>query len=141
MPADPKAPPRIIDPAALKAARMTGEPCAACGGPPANVHHVIQKSAPYFGDDVIGNLLLLCGSGTSGCHGAHHGSPYLVDVPDSMFRERPLVERRDAEWVNRRIGITIQARRPDIIAYVLGKLGDHQGRFVLEKIYYLRLEN
>ena len=143
---DPKSPPRIVDREARRRARLRAEPCAACGGVPSNVHHVIQKSAPYFGDDVPGNLLLLCGSGTSGCHGAHHGNPYEVGsryeaTGVGRFVDRgPRFERRDREWVNRRIGETIKCCRPDVIEYVLAKLGDHQGRFFLEKTYYLRLE-
>jgi hypothetical protein len=141
MTADPKPERRIVDRDASRLTMLSGESCAACGGPASNCHHVVQRGAPHFGDDVIANLVLICGSGTMGCHGAHHGSPYVVEV--AVDRREPggsLRERRDAEWVNRRIGETIKARRPDVIAYVLGKLGDEPGRAFLERIYYLTLE-
>jgi hypothetical protein len=47
-------------------------PCRVCGrGGPAGIgcslHHLVPKS--QLGDDVAGNLVPLCGSGTTGCHG------------------------------------------------------------------------
>lgn len=42
--------------------------CEACGKPGAtNAHHRINQS--QGGPDTLSNLLLLCGSGTTGCHG------------------------------------------------------------------------
>lgn len=42
--------------------------CEACGKPGAtNAHHRINRS--QGGPDTLSNLLLLCGSGTMGCHG------------------------------------------------------------------------
>ena len=53
--------------------------CQACGqtGGNLNAHHLVPRS--LGGDDVLGNLALLCGSGTTGCHGAfHHGDQATV---------------------------------------------------------------
>lgn len=122
MTSDPKQGKRIVDPDALRRARARGPlECAACGGPPSNVHHVLQKSAPHFGDDVIENLLLLCGTGTMLCHGAWHGSPYTAFHLDPEGQE--VEERRNREWVAARIGRFIIEWRPDTLVYVVKKLG------------------
>lgn len=52
MTADPKTGRRIVDPTAVAAARHAEDACAACGRPPGSVHHIVQKSSPWFGDDV-----------------------------------------------------------------------------------------
>src|SRR5205814_1698810 len=57
-----------------------------------------------------------------------HGNPYVVDG-----------ERRDADWVARRIGNRIVAERPDVIEYVKAKLGDDAGAAYLERRYYVLL--
>jgi hypothetical protein len=45
-----------------------GNVCAKCGERAANnAHH--RKNRSQGGKDVLSNLLLLCGSGTTGCHG------------------------------------------------------------------------
>ena len=49
---DPKPEPRLVDRDALKRAGLLSDECASCGKPPANVHHVIPKGSPHFGDDV-----------------------------------------------------------------------------------------
>lgn len=124
--ADPKPAPRVRDVDALRLARIRSDECAACRSAPSNVHHVILRGEG--GDDVAGNLLLLCGSGTMGCHGAWHGNPYLV-------RRRGEVERRDAEWVRRRVGETIRSSRPDVVEYVRSKLGAEAGDEYLRRAY------
>jgi hypothetical protein len=121
--ADPKQGRRVVDPDALRRARARGDECAACGGPPSNVHHVIQRGAPHFGDDVIENLLLLCGTGTSGCHGAWHGSPYVHYYQPWGKGAEPVAERRDKPWVAVRIGNFIERWSPDTAIYVVEKLG------------------
>lgn len=51
--------------------RSSGDPdiglCELCGKPANNAHH--RKNRSQGGRDVLSNLLLLCGSGTTGCHG------------------------------------------------------------------------
>lgn len=46
-------------------------PCRGCGkeyGPGDSFHHLVPKS--LRGDDVASNIIVLCGDGTRGCHGA-----------------------------------------------------------------------
>ena len=48
--------------------------CARCGHSLANnAHH--RKNKSQGGQDVLSNLVLLCGSGTTGCHGWVTGHP------------------------------------------------------------------
>lgn len=48
--------------------------CEICGvGGATNAHHRRNKS--QGGPDVLSNLMLLCGSGTTGCHGKVTGYP------------------------------------------------------------------
>lgn len=69
--ADPKPEPRVKSPEALREAReaFRGHPCVACGDGRVGVslHHVVPRS--QGGDDVVENLVPLCGDGTRGCHG------------------------------------------------------------------------
>jgi hypothetical protein len=130
---DPKEGKRIVDPDALRRARARGDECAACGRPGANAHHVLQRGAPHFGDDVVENLLLLCGSGTMLCHGAWHGSPYVHVYRGSHVRE----ERRDRVWVAARVGAFILRQRPDTILYVIEKLRLTAALIFLEAEYLI----
>jgi hypothetical protein len=131
---DPKPAARIVDRAALRRAKLANPSCAACGGGGANGHHVLPKGAGAgAGDDVAENIVGLCGSGTTGCHGAWHGSPYVVQVGNWVLD----VERRDREWVARRVGRYLLAHRHDTIRYVLAKLGTVAGAAYLERVYYI----
>jgi hypothetical protein len=115
--------------------------CVACGEPGANAHHVLERDDG--GDDVYPNFVVLCGSGTTGCHGAFHGAPIAVvrDVGEQMglwgesVVER--VERRDREWVARRIGDYLVRRRHDTIGYVAAKLGPERGAHYLRSRYLI----
>lgn len=73
-----------------------------CGKPSATGHHVLGRGAPHFGDDVLANIVPLCGSGTTGCHG--------------------LVENED-KAACRRLGRWIREHRPDTVLYLASKLG------------------
>lgn len=125
---DFKPEPRIKDSDALARARLMFDECASCGKPPANAHHFLPKGSPWHGDDVVENIVLLCGSGSFGCHGAVHGSPY-----QDGSRRWTTMEVRAA------IGEHVLAQRPDVIEYVLTKLGWTAGREYLATAYYLRL--
>lgn len=137
MAADPKGGKRIVDPAAVRSALLQFNWCAACGVIASNAHHVIQKGSPHFGDDVAGNIVGLCGTGTMRCHGAMHGSPYVVARAREWPIDDSLLDRRDQQWVARRIGHDIQEHRPDVVAYVIGKLGDVPGWDFLSRTYYM----
>lgn len=138
--ADPKAQPRIIDSTATKRALLMYPECLACWHPASNGHHVLPIGRGQSGDDVVANIIGLCGTGTMGDHGAFHGNPYTAKrrMPDP----HPFAathERRDREWVARRVGARLEKERPDVIAYVIGKLGDGPGRAYLERVYYLKV--
>ncbi len=130
---DFKPPPRIVDRTATKRALLTYPTCLACGQAAANGHHILAVGRGQSGDDVIENIIGLCGSGTMRCHGAFHGNPYTVQIGNWVLD----VERRDREWVARRIGERLPTARPDVVAYVLGKLGREPGGAFLEATYYM----
>lgn len=123
---DFKPEPRIVDRTATKRALLRYPTCLACGERATNGHHVLSIGRGQTGDDVIPNIVGLCGTGSSGCHGAFHGNAYTVRR-----------ERRDREWVARRIGERLPTSRPDVITYVLGKLGAEAGADFLERVYYV----
>lgn len=86
--------------------------CRRCGYAAGSGHHIVPKGSPHFGDDVEENVVPLCGSGTTGCHGE--------------------VERH-VEAACREVGAKL---RDDEIAYVLRKLGPFVGRAFLRTYYY-----
>lgn len=86
-----------------------------CGKPATNSDHVLRKGSPYFGDDVVENLLSACGSGTTRCHGARHGNAYVDDAG----------KRWTPEEVRRKIGLAILARPPKL-AYLRETLGSEE---------------
>jgi 5-methylcytosine-specific restriction endonuclease McrA len=53
----------------LRLEKFYGHPCRLCRSwaLPAGLHHIVPRS--LGGDDVAANLVLLCGTGTTGCHG------------------------------------------------------------------------
>lgn len=124
-----RTPIRQIDPDAGKRVLLRYRACAACGRQAGNAHHVVQKGAPHFGDDVEENQLSICGTGSARCHGAFHGNPYTDESG----------KRWTQEDVARSLGYTIATSRPDIVAYVLDKIGDVAGREYLRRVYYLEV--
>jgi hypothetical protein len=56
----------------------SGGCCERCGKPFANnAHH--RKNRSQGGQDTLSNLLMLCGSGTTGCHG------YITEHPTDSY--------------------------------------------------------
>ena len=99
---DPKPRKRIVDQAAGRAKVALEGRCRGCGAPsPLTRAHLVPRS--LGGDDVTANLIPLCGSGTTGCHGA--------------------TENREPGWekITARVRATLT---DDEIAYVLGRKGD-----------------
>lgn len=85
----------------LRAERLEGWLCRICFERPADgLHHVVPRS--LGGDDVAANLVALCGSGTTGCHG--------------------LVEHRDREALHT-LAVTVQAEDM-VYAYCIDRLGE-----------------
>lgn len=91
---------RKVDASVTRRACLEWRECP-CGKPSATGHHVLARG--QGGDDVAANIVPLCGSGTTGCHG-------LVEVND--------------EKACRRLGRWIKRHRPDTIAYLRDKMGD-----------------
>jgi hypothetical protein len=110
---DPKPARRIKDPALLRLMHLRGGFCVLCGNP-ASIHHVHAKPR----DDVPGNLVWLCGDGTTG----HHG---LIENEDVATRLE--------------LGAYIRDERPDIVLYVQEKLGYEEGEEWLRQRFYMRL--
>lgn len=81
---------------------------------PLSLHHVLYGGSARYREDDPRNLLLLCGDGVTGCHGAFHGAD---------------------ENTRRGIGEGIAAERPDTIAFVKERLGEEQGRDYLLRRY------
>jgi len=93
---------RVIDPKATTRAVLAQPRCSCCPAPSATGHHVIAKGGPHFGDDVPENIVAVCGSGTTGCHG--------------------LIEGADPE-ARAALGLFLVEKRPEVIRYVQGKIG------------------
>lgn len=51
----------------ITAAERDGFGCLLCGQTPVTRHHVVSRS--LGGSDVPANIVMLCGTGTTGCHG------------------------------------------------------------------------
>lgn len=126
---DPKNGKRIVNPALLRELHERWTSCPLCAltvGPcpddhlgRLSLHHVLPKGSPFFGDDVEGNLVMLCGSGTTGHHGrvegadkvsllllGHHLRRRRLDVL-RYVREKLAPNGPDAgdEWLHRHLGI------------------------------------
>lgn len=56
----------------MREAKLYGKRCRCCEHRAATLHHLVPKS--LGGDDVLPNLIPLCGDGTLGCHGAVEAS-------------------------------------------------------------------
>jgi hypothetical protein len=104
---------RIVNPAAIAAKTLSERACRACGvgliRP--NGHHLVPKGSPHFGDDVEANIIPLCGSGTTGCHGRVHDHDHAV------------------------LGAIGAALHDDEVAYVLDKMGVDEGSDWLMRRY------
>lgn len=95
--------PRVRNPELLRQLRRRWQECVLCFGTAASegrlsLHHIHRHPR----NDVEGNLVMLCGDGTTGCHGR--------------------VEARDAVVLSL-LGQYLIDERPDTIAYLYGHLG------------------
>jgi HNH endonuclease len=86
----------------LRGEKLAGRPCRVCGRLGArwnrSLHHLVPRS--LGGDDVAANLVAVCGSGTTGCHG-------LIEARDRNAMRQLAENLTDAEY-----------------AYCVGKLGE-----------------
>lgn len=123
VPPHPKPVPRRREPIRIEDPKATLRACLAyrecpCGAPSATGHHILARGAPYFGDDLLCNIVPLCGSGTTGCHGQ--------------------IENED-ELARMMLGIHLQTERLDVVAYVIRKLGGAAGAEWFERRLFLRV--
>jgi len=70
-------------------------------------------------------------------HKAH--SKIIQDSDLSEYRpvERGYAEHRTRAWVSARIGHYLERDRPDVIVYVIRKLGENPGREFLRRNYLI----
>lgn len=107
MSADPKPSRRIVDDlAGVHKVRFEGR-CRACGRVPSghpldalNRAHLVPRG--QGGDDVDANIVPLCGSGSSGCHGLLHSHARGWLVVAAALRRRLLPE--EAAYVEAKKG-------------------------------------
>ena len=93
--------------------------CVVCGEPGANAHHVLYGSWAGRRENVLANGVMLCGSGTLGCHGRFHAGDRAVAIA---------------------IGEYIRDHRPDTLSYLATKLGATQAIDYIERRYYTEVE-
>jgi hypothetical protein len=85
---------RIKDPELLRQLHIAWRECSLCGATGRlSLHHINRHPR----DDVRGNLVMLCGSGTTGCHG-------LIEARDTTKR-----------W---ELAFYIREHRPDTLLYL-----------------------
>lgn len=92
------------------------ESCVRCGRMGGNIHHRRMRSqSPKWAVHNIENLILLCGSGTTGCHGWVHGHPAESYENGWMVRSYrdpenvPLIDAEGRAWFLTNRGTKIQA--------------------------------
>lgn len=97
---DWKQAPVVKDPGLLSALHDEWDECALCGVSVGklSLHHILKHPR----DDLRGNLVMLCGHGTAGCHG--------------------FIESHSSEHKGM-LGLYIVEYRPDTIAYLDWRLG------------------
>lgn len=97
--ADPKPEGRARDKELLALLHLEWRECALCGAnDQLSLHHINKHPR----DDIRGNLVMVCGSGTTGCHG--------------------LIEARDSEKLAE-LGAYILKARGDTIQYLYDRMG------------------
>lgn len=85
---------------------LRGAYCAVCRAKPADsYHHICRRS--QSGDDLLVNLLPVCGSGTTGCHGRIEArDPAVLRKVRDVIYDRPatrgyLLQRKGQAWLDR----------------------------------------
>ena len=97
----------------------SGTRCVGCGtSSRLSLHHVVPKS--LGGDDLIANLVPLCGSGTEGCHGIYEGRLEGWEaVADgiraalSPIQRAFVVRKKSEEWLDRYYPAGPRARKKE----------------------------
>ena len=115
---DMKPEPRVKDPVRLSILHSRWRECALCGEhrKRLSLHHISKHPK----DDVEGNLVMLCGSGTTGCHGEIEGG------------------NRDKK---RELGSHILNERDDVLPYLIFRHHtEERARAWVERVYHYESE-
>lgn len=109
---DPKKGRRVHDKQLLRALHGKWRDCVLCGSVfQLSLHHILKHPR----DDVEPNLVMLCGDGVRGCHGAveAHDGPTLKALATYLLHKRPdtvayIMETMGAiaaaDWFRRQMG-------------------------------------
>jgi len=122
---DAKPAKRIVNPQAMRDFhKESHHECVACGNRHVTAAHILGKGRG--GDDVRANLVPLCGSGSSGCHGAYdNGHAYRGDFG----------KRITADYVKFMVARYVLSEGGDDARwYLTGKLGPEGSRAFLESL-------
>ena len=83
-------------------------PCRSCGGRRESFHHAVPRS--LGGDDVEANIIPLCGSGTTGCHGIYETRQAGWEIVAAAIRhslttleERYIVAKKGKWWLDKNL--------------------------------------
>lgn len=97
----------------MRQAHWAFDECVICGAIDISIHHVLPRG--QSGDDVWENLVALCGSGTTGCHGGVEAG---------------------LDSVCRALGRHLLQERPDTVWYLQSRLGSVEaaGEFLLRRL-------
>lgn len=102
---------RIKDPELLTELHLRWRECVLCGvTAPLSLHHICKHPR----DDVEANLVMVCGSGTTGCHGALEG-PQSVE-----------------SW---QLAIYIREHRRDTMAWLDQQFPHERADYWLKRVY------
>ena len=102
---------RIRDPGLLIELHLRWRECALCGATePLSLHHIANKPR----DDVEANLVMVCGSGTTGCHG-------LIEARDPLVR-----------WS---LALHVHDSRPDTTGYLAERYPVEGAHAWLRRVY------
>lgn len=112
--ADPKPSARVRDLSVFREFYGFPRECVCCGIRRGEAHHLIHRS--QSGDDVMGNLIPLCGP----CHRAYHGTSY-----HSAFYQRK---------------ITGGEVKSQIARFVRGESGEYHRAYLIAKLGMYRAE-
>lgn len=112
---DPRPPKRIEAPGLLRRLHLRWHECVLCGKERGRFRLSLHHIHKHPRDDVEANLVMLCGDGTTGCHG-------LIEAGHEATRKL--------------LGRYIARRRIDTLQYLAEKLGDEQARAWLQRTLY-----
>jgi hypothetical protein len=108
----------VRNPALLRRLHREWRSCEVCGRTDGrlSLHHISKHPR----DDLRGNLVMLCGSGTTGCHG-------LIEAHDRRTRQA--------------LGQVLLTDRRDVVQYLVERRGEDAARAWLAATYYVDLED